>query len=130
SLMIAPYDLETNFFVTGRIDGKDLDLSGITERILESSQIRYQVRFDGETLTVKGLSRLSFFRPERKDERHEFIELVEADEGKAFLDFLVRKKQAGAFGLRKSAKAGWFAEFGRHRLLGDLDQAAKIEDRI
>ncbi len=130
SLLVSPYELGLNFRVTGRVDGKPLELTRIAQGVLDSSQISYEIEFDGSEIVITGRARLIFFAPESEREADQFKELVEEDEGEAFCRFLTDKRQANSFELRKSSKPGWFIEFGRRRRLDELDKAETADGHI
>src|SRR6201988_4423661 len=86
--MISPYREVPSFRVAATVNGARLDLAEFTEKVRKTAQPRYRVDINGETFSIKGKARLNFFRPEKEEDRIQFKYLVEADDGKAFYDFL------------------------------------------
>jgi signal transduction histidine kinase len=119
SRMISPYKAIRDFVVYIEADGKPIELMEVSEKVRELAPVRYSMRFDGETLCVNGKARLEFFRPD--SDADEFALSVEADDGKAFYDFLIQNKRAKHLKVSRAEAKDWFVEFKRERKLDDLD---------
>lgn len=132
SRMISPYKEIKHFTVFITIDGREIDLAEISENVLDTSQVRYTLDFDGKKLMVKGIARLSFFRPRDKrdsDDRILFKSLVEVDNGQAFFDYLSGNENAKKFNMVKSDKPGWFIEYERVIPFEDIDKLEFINEK-
>lgn len=120
SQMISPYREVRDFQVTATVDGKQLQLAEITEKIRQTAQLRYRIDFDGKVLHIKGKVRLDYFRPEKADGEN-FRRFVEIDEGKQFTEFLLTNQTAKRYSLKESSEIGWFLEYELLRPFKDLD---------
>ena len=130
SQMIIPFKDMQSFDVIVSIDGRRIELAELTERILNTAQIRYLLKFDKGVFSVRGKVRLNFFRPENKEDKPRFRELVEKDQGQEFLDFLSTKPKAGKFRLEKAEEEGWFIEYEFVRPFKDMDSLEKIDGKL
>ncbi|MEW4569288.1 sensor histidine kinase [Tautonia sp. JC769] len=129
SRMLSPYAQARDFTVAATLDGKRIELAEITDLVRSVAQVRYLVDFDGGCLQIKGMSRLDFFRVHRGDEKEIFEDLVSADNGQAFLDFLLKLPASAGLNLRRSSRPGWFVEFERARGLEDIDGLVYIDEK-
>jgi len=129
--MLSPFRdrAETGFRVTVRIDGRRLDLLEVTERVRDAAQVRYRIDYSAGRLEVVGRARLSFWRPptDRQDDREDFADLMAADDGRAFLAWLLDRHadQAAAWGLGAATGPGWYVDYRLAASLGDLDKVAR-----
>jgi len=128
SKMISPYREVRSFRVAATVNGTRLSLAEFTERVRETAQLRYRVDFDGNVLAIDGRARLNFFKPDKEEDRIQFKHLVEADDGKAFYDFLHNKKSASEFNLNNAERLGWFVTYSKTIPFIDIDQLDVIED--
>lgn len=122
SQMISPYREIRSFVVLVEVDGKILELTEISDKIREIAPIRYTLNFDGKSLVINGRARLDFFRPSKSSDADFFAVTVEADGGRAFLDYLQQQKQAQQIGLSQSKSRQWFVEFALEKSFDDLDK--------
>ncbi len=129
SQMIMPYQELQTFSVLVIVDGTRMEFAEMTERLLNSAQIRYTIDFNGETLKVGGRVRLNFFRPERKEDRHKFKALVERDQGQQLFDYLSTKSRAGKLRLRKANEQGWYLQYDYERQFSDMDSLQIIDGK-
>ena len=127
SQMISPYKEVRDFQVIATIDGKQLQLAEITEKIRQTAELRYRIDFDGKVLHVKGKARLAYFWPDTGEERENFRRFVELDEGKQFTEFLLASQQAKLYNLQKSSENGWFLEYEFSRPFKDLDSLELVK---
>ena len=119
--MISPFEDARDFQVHLEIDGKRIALAEIAERIRETALLRYNFSYDGDTLRILGVVRLTYLQPKGKEDRHLFHSLCRRDGGKALYDFL--SDEAGAHRpprLKFSEHPEWFVEYGTQRALEDL----------
>ncbi len=131
SKMLSPYsEIEEEideFEITALLDGEALNLASFKKEILDASEIRYTIDFDGNELIVKGKARLSFIRPQKKDEKILFRYMVEQDSGSKFFEFLSHQKKASDFNLKMSEEEGWFVEYEKTIKLENLDKREFID---
>jgi signal transduction histidine kinase len=124
SALISPYKEIKDFTIYLNVDGKFLNLIELNENILNGSQIRYFINFDGKILNIKGKARLSFIRPQSQKGRSIFRQMVEMDNGRGFYNYLSKKPIAGSINLVFSGAEGWFVEFGQ---IHPFDNLASLE---
>ncbi|MCP4158320.1 MAG: HAMP domain-containing histidine kinase, partial [bacterium] len=102
-------------------DGKQIDLTEISNDVLETSQVRYSFEFDEKKLVIEGQARLNYFRPQEKTERYRFSRLVE-DNGEAFFQYLANNKKAHSYNLAKPKTPGWFIQYRRELSFDEIDK--------
>jgi signal transduction histidine kinase len=107
------------------------DLLEISDRLRDFAQIRYQLSFDGEALSINGRARLSYLRPEAADPKDKALyrSLVESDEGKKLFAFLTTNKHAADFRLALDSEGGWFVKFGKTIVLDEIDKVSRLSGR-
>jgi len=122
SKMISPYRQIRDFTVVVEVDGKNLELREISDRIRDIAQVRYSLSFDGARMVIQGRARLDFFRPAAQKEAEQFALIAESDDGQAFFDFLHAQKLARSLRLTRPKSKHWFVVFREDRPLADLDK--------
>lgn len=130
SQMISPYKAVRDFVVLANVNGSDLNLVEISNKLRELAQVRYTLTFDGELLTISGRARLNYLRPEAaadQADKAKYKKLIEDDGGKAFFDFLLKKKHATDFQLERIQEAGWFVSFRKVVSLELMDKVVRVE---
>ena len=127
SQLISPYREVRDFVVYAAVDGKELELLEVGEKLRRNAQLRYTISFDGDRLQINGRARLAYIRPEGEPGRSLFSELVENDNGKRFFTFLQSQKKAGLFSLEQLPDEGWFAQYKTIRYFDSLDGLASVE---
>ena len=121
SAMISPFEEVSDFHVHLEVDGKHLELAEIHRRLRDAAQLRYSFEFDGERFRVRGLARLSYFRPGEKRYQRLLETIVRQDRGRALFEFLAGRAGRGRPSqLSRSDRQGWFVAFGTERALDDL----------
>lgn len=128
SRMISPYRQIRDFTVVVEVDGKVLELLEISDSIRDIAPVRYEIKFDGTQLDIRGRARLEHFRPSNAKEADQFALIAESDDGKAFFDFLQDQKRSQAFGLTRSRSQRWFVEFSWKRPLANLDKVQRTSE--
>lgn len=63
SQFISPYREVRDFVVYAIVDGKELELLEIGEKLRRTAQLRYVLGFDGALFEIKGKARLAYIRP-------------------------------------------------------------------
>jgi len=122
SQMISPYSEIQNFAIQGTVNGKELELAEISERVRKGAQVRYKLRFDGKVFHIDGRARLDLLRPSSAKDAEAFEQLVDADGGAAFLEFLESQNHATQCRLKRARSQEWFVEFALDRPFGDIDK--------
>ncbi len=127
SQMISPYAEISNFRAVVTINGSQVDLAEITKGVRDTARVHYDVTFDGTVLVVNGKAKLTFFRPPGGEERQQFAELLERDNGARFFQHLKsRLNQLGdSYALRLAEGANWYIAFGTTRRFEDIPKLAK-----
>lgn len=128
SRMISPYRQIRDFTVAVEVDGKSLELLEVSDRIRDIAPVRYKLDFDGTQIVIQGRARLDHFRPSNAKEAEQFALIAEADDGKAFFDFLQSQKLSRTLGVTRSRSKQWFVEFHWQRPLADLDKVQRASD--
>jgi signal transduction histidine kinase len=121
SQLISPYKEVRDFVVYAVVDGKELELMEIGEKLRQSAQLRYQLNFDRELFRISGKARMAYIRPERAQDKIVFTDLVESDNGERFFAFLKQTKPAVQFSFEKLAQGGWFVGYKTVRGFDDFD---------
>jgi len=131
SAMISPYKEIRDFTVLVTVDGKKLDLTDISGDLLDTSQVKYDITFDGAELVVTGTAKLNFIRPGRKnkkqrEERKLFRRLVELDDGDEFFAFLQEQAWPSTSTLERTGDGSWFVTYTDRRVFNDLDDLTLV----
>ncbi|MDA1049663.1 MAG: sensor histidine kinase [Planctomycetota bacterium] len=122
SQVVSPYAQFRDFDILGTVDGRELELAEISERVRRQARLRYRIKFDEESLQITGRARLDFLRPSNKKDIAAFEQLVEEDGGKRFLDFLLSRKPSSRFGLKAARSGEFFVEFHGSYAFGEIDK--------
>ena len=121
SAMISPFEEVSDFHVHLEVDGNHLELAEIHRHLRDTAQLRYSFEFDGERFRVRGLARLSYFRPGGRSDQRLLETIVRRDKGRALFEFLAGRTAKGRPSqLSRSDRRGWFVGFGTERALDDL----------
>lgn len=88
SQLISPYKENRPFEVYITVNGIKVDLEKSNEQLRDLAISRFSISFDGETLIIKGKSKLSKFRGKKEDEYSRFIL---ADNGRKLGSFISEK---------------------------------------
>jgi signal transduction histidine kinase len=121
SRMISPYKAIRDFVVLVEVDGKELELREVSDRVRDLAPIRYSISFDGNVLNITGRAKLNFFQPNSRAEADQFALIAESDNGDAFWQFLSSQKRAQYLNLKRPSSRKWFVEFLRQKALDDID---------
>jgi len=126
SQMISPFKAIRDFIVMVEINGKNIELMEITDKIRNIAPLHYDISYNGNALTVNGKARLTYFCPSKKQEAEDFALIAESDNGRAFYEYLSQQKQAKVVNLSRSQSENWFVEFHWTRKLEDIDGVARL----
>lgn len=113
SQLVSPYEEVKEFTILVNADGKRIELQEISAKFRNSAQLHYELTFT-DSLVIDGKAKLSYFRPGKEPDRTIFQQLVEADNGRRFFDFLTSQKGAERFRL-KQEHAPWFIGYRQLR---------------
>lgn len=126
--MIFPFEEAKDFRVRLEVDGKKLELAEIAQKVRETALVKYVFEFDGKALSVSGVARLKYFQPRAKEDEALFRSTCQRDGGRKLYEYLASgtgKGKPECFAL--STRKEWFVEFGKRRLLDDLDRVRRVE---
>ena len=125
SQLISPYKEVRDFNVYAAVDGKELELVEIGEKLRQFAQVRYKLDFTGDLFRISGQARLSYIKPEKNpDDNALFEALVESDGGEQFFKYLSQAKRAAEFSLEKMSEGSWFVGYKSAR---HFDEFAGLE---
>lgn len=127
SEIISPYREVRNFTIDASVDGQPVNPIDISEKFRQSSQIRYNLSFDGDKYSIVGKARLSYIRPDKGTDRVTFRDMVDFDQGRQFIDFLFKQKRASEFALQQPADKGWFVQYQKSQFLSEMDKLDLID---
>lgn len=128
SQMISPYKQVRDFDIIASVDGKELELATISQSARSNAQVRYRLNYNGDRLSIEGRAKLDLLRPKTRNDASLFEELVLADDGAAFLEYLLGQKQAGQIKLRRSSSQAWFVDYSMSRRLEDMDRVVRAPE--
>ena len=126
SKMISPYFNMDYFIITVKLNGENLSLALFEKKVLDASEIRYTLDFDGKDFVIKGKARLRFISPQKKVEKALFSQLVEEDRGAKFFEFLSQQNKAREINLKLSKEDGWFVEYETLIKFENLDEVELV----
>lgn len=129
SQLISPYKEVRDFVVYAVVDGKELELLEIGDKLRQSAQLRYALNFDKELFRISGTARLAYIRPERTQDKAVFTDLVESDNGERFFAFLKQTRVAQQFSFEKLSQGGWFLSYKTVRSFDDFDGLELIDGK-
>lgn len=88
SQIISPYKENRPFEVYLKINGISIDLDKSNEELRDLAISRFEFKFDGQEIIIKGKTKLTKFIG---NNREDFKNYLEIDNGKKFYDFLKKK---------------------------------------
>jgi signal transduction histidine kinase len=127
SRLISPFMQIRNFEINLRVNGVDVDLAEIAEELRTTAQLRYDINYEAQKLTVTGFAKLDYFNPSASD-RSAYRELVESDNGKSLLQYLLSKNKGQSYNLQAADADGWYISYSMTLPLTNLDGVAKEQD--
>jgi signal transduction histidine kinase len=129
SQLISPYREIDNFTIVAIIDGKRIDLIQYSSQIRKASIINYKLNFDGQSFTVHGKAKMSYFRIESETSKQEHNDFLVSDNGEKFFDYLVSQKKAKSFRISRSIDTDWYVEYSYDRHISHIDKINLIDAR-
>lgn len=130
STLVSPFPGHKDLDLTVRIDGSDLDLVVLDERLRNAADIRYGIRYADGELEVIGRASLEYFRPQREIERSDFATLVESDDGARLMRWYEKNptRYVAPWDLRrKRAGTRTFFTYRMSVRLEELDRVARVD---
>ncbi|MBY3622816.1 sensor histidine kinase [Acinetobacter sp. CUI P1] len=91
SQLISPYKEVRKFNILTEVDGVKLELASQAEKTLDVSNARYKFEIDEDSLNINCLYKLTYLRSNKKSEQLAYHDLIAADHGGDFLEFLNKK---------------------------------------
>lgn len=132
SELISPFKEVRDFLVTVTLDGEDVPIVEIAERLRETASVRYELTYDGTSLRVDGKVKLNFVeRVQGKEDRALLQKLLCKDEGRAFFEYLSEdgtKRRPPNLEYHEDSK--WFVKFHYNFSLADLGGALLSDDAV
>jgi signal transduction histidine kinase len=122
SQLIFPKKRRRPFTVYLTINGQSVDLDFISDRIKDLAVTRYAFTFYHQTLTLLGRINLAKLKG---NDRANYVHLIEADNGKAFYDFITNRENKKGYIYSKLdfiGEKGVFIEFKKSILLNELSE--------
>ena len=115
SQIISPYKENRPFEVYLKINGISVDLDKSNEELRDLAISRFEFDFNGKTITLLGKTRLAKFIGNNREDYHNYVEV---DNGKKFFEFLKKKHKD----LRLLSDKNFFLGFERKFEFGkDID---------
>ena len=128
SQILSPYRNFQDFVIAASVNGKEVGLAEITDRIRRLAHLRYKIDFDGRSFSVDGRASLGFIQPKTGEEAiAAFDSLVQSDDGERFLRFLEQQPVASMIKMRRARAASWFVEFGQVTPFTDIPDLRWID---
>ncbi len=125
--ILSPYEKARTFLVTLTIDGKNIDLGQISERVRRAAVGRFSIDFKEGELRLDGKVRLAKLRGNQRDEELEFFEnVVVPSNGKDFYEYLKGRNPPVA--MRMSADPAYFIEFDYSVELESLGSIDRVQN--
>lgn len=88
SQIISPYKENRPFEIYLKINGINIDLDKSNEDLRDLAISRFEFKFDGSTINIKGKTRLSKFIGNKKEDFENYLEM---DNGGKFFNFLSKR---------------------------------------
>jgi signal transduction histidine kinase len=123
SQLLSPYADVQKFAVGVSINGQPLNLLRIPAGVRKSSQLHFDLRFDGNRLSVTGGLRLEFFQPAPRssaEDRSDYSNFIGADDGAALRLALLALPHAHDWQMQAPSTQPWYMTFGFERSLEEV----------
>ena len=135
SSLVSPFPHHKEVDLSVRIDGVDLDLVRLSDRMRDTAEVRYRIDYADQTLSVVGRADIEYFRPPDRaaDEHADFRRLVEKDAGNGFFNWFARrhKHQTESWHLTYESVGGRaFVKYNLTDRLADLDKTVYINGAL
>lgn len=118
SQIISPYKENRPFEVYLKINGINIDLDKSNEELRDIAISRFDFIFDGKTIYLSGKTKLTKFIGNNRENYHNYVEV---DNGKKFFEFLKKKYKDLKFLLDKEFFLGFERKFDFDKDIGGLE---------
>ena len=95
--LVSPYEEVASFRLQAFLNGVEVSPSLVAGNVRRAALQRYKLVFDGEALSVSGSLRPQTFRVNTTKAREDFANFFAADDGRAFLDYLLTGGKSSAY---------------------------------
>lgn len=132
SKLIFPFKENRPFNIFLNINGQNIDLDEISEKLRKLAISRYKFHFDGNQLIIEGLLKLSKLQGNTKEKRELYNKLVGFDNGANFFEFLINKtgnKKYFLPDIKYSGNGGVFISFKRKFLFSDITTSNVLDKK-
>lgn len=130
SKMVSPFKEIEDFNMVATVDGEQLELTDLADKLREAALVRYLIEFDGKELKYEGRAKLDYLTPDNVKDKELFKDFVIADEGKRLFEFLKKDKNSGRFNLRKPKDGSWFVEYSRQLEFDEIPELRLIGKKL
>lgn len=132
SELISPFKEVRDFTVTVTLDGEEVPIVEIAEKLRETASVRYELVYDGTSLNVTGKVKLDFVeRVQAKEDKAILQKLLREDEGRSFFDYLLENETSNRPPqLSFCENSKWFVNFNYELPLADLGGARLSDEEI
>ena len=118
SQIISPYKENRPFEVYIKINGIAIDLDKSNEELRDLAISRFEFNFDESHINLKGKTKLTKFIGNNREDFHNYVEV---DNGKKFFDFLKKKYKDLKFLSDKDFFLGFERKFDFNKDIGGLE---------
>jgi len=118
SQIISPYKENRPFEVYLKINGINIDLDKSNEELRDIAISRFDFNFDGKVINLSGKTKLSKFIGNNREDFHNYVEI---DNGKKFFEFLKKKYKDLKFLSDKNFFLGFERRFEFDKDIGGLE---------
>lgn len=118
SQIISPYKENRPFEVYIKINGLAIDLDKSNEELRDLAISRFEFEFDGFSINLKGKTKLTKFIGNNREDFHNYVEI---DNGKKFFDFVKKKYKDLKFLSDKNFFLGFERKFDFDKDIGGLE---------
>lgn len=131
SKMINPFYTNKDYKILVYVNGNHLPLAALAQRILDTSSIKYELKYSSGKLIVRGQLKLNYLRPPGRatDDVLQFVEAIEKDSGQSFLSYLLSNEKSKAYQIEASNQDGWYLDFGYEESLLQLDKVVMVDEQ-
>lgn len=119
--ILSPYDSAAGIRVFIRINSVEVDMRREARRVLDAAPTRFRFAYEDGRLTIKSWTSHSILRGQKAEEKAAYSQLILADGGYSFTDWLVAKNPARTREL--GAESGDDQFFLRFEKTVDIDDA-------
>lgn len=122
--IISPFPEARPFLVTLTVNDTPIDLAQISTSARRSAAGRFTIDYGDRELVLRGKLRLARLRGQTEEDQDFFDEVVLADNGKTFFDYLATQRPPVT--VTRSQESGFFIEFDYTLALGALGEVETV----